>query len=98
MSLISRVVAPGTQLEAALRTACGIAWIDPNLVMQTKKALNRSDEIQGMPTALRSALGIDHSIDSHRWPDKRAFMDIARKRGMREAIVWRDARFAKAQG
>jgi hypothetical protein len=43
------------------------------------------------------ALDIDHSIESHGSPDKRAFMAIARERGMREAIAWRDARFAKAQ-
>ena len=98
MGLVSRVVAPGTHLAEALRTARGIALMDPNLVVQTKKALNRTYDIQGMPTALRMALDIDHSIESHGSPDKRAFMDVARERGMREAIAWRDARFAKAQG
>jgi enoyl-CoA hydratase len=97
MGLVSRVVAPGSHLAEALRTARGIALMDPSLVMQTKKALNRTYDIQGMPTALRVALDIDHSIESHGSPDKRAFMDIARERGMREAIAWRDARFAKAQ-
>jgi len=97
MGLVSRVVAPGTQLEAALRTARGIALMDPQLVMQTKKALNRTYDIQGLQTALRMALDIDHSIESHGSPDKRAFMDIARERGMREAIAWRDARFERAQ-
>jgi hypothetical protein len=47
--------------------------------------------------ALRMALDIDHTIESHGSPDKRAFMDVARERGMRLAIAWRDARFAKAQ-
>jgi len=97
MGLVSRVVAPGTHLAEALRTARGIALMDPNLVVQTKKALNRTYDIQGLPTALRMALDIDHSIESHGSPDKRAFMDIARERGMRDAIAWRDARFAKAQ-
>ncbi|CAN5402230.1 enoyl-CoA hydratase [soil metagenome] len=97
MGLVSKVVAPGTQLEEALRTARGIALMDPVLVAETKKALNRTYEIQGMPTALRTALDIDHTIESHGSPDKLAFMDIARARGMREAIAWRDARFAKAQ-
>jgi hypothetical protein len=50
-----------------------------------------------MPTALRMALDIDHGIESYGSPDKRAFMDVARERGMREAIAWRDARFAQAQ-
>jgi enoyl-CoA hydratase/carnithine racemase len=98
MGLVSRVVATGTHLTEALRTARGIALMDPNLVVQTKKALNRTYDIQGMPTALRMALDIDHTIESHGSPDKRAFMDIARECGMREAIAWRDARFAKAQG
>ena len=98
MGLVSRVVAPGTHLTEALRTARGIALMDPNLVAETKKALNRTYDIQGLQTALRMALDIDHTIESHGSPDKRAFMDIARERGMREAIAWRDARFAKAQG
>jgi enoyl-CoA hydratase/carnithine racemase len=97
MGLVSQVVPAGTHLQAALRTARGIALMDPNLVAQTKKALNRTYDIQGMPTALRMALDIDHTIESHGSPDKRAFMDVARERGMREAIAWRDARFAKAQ-
>jgi enoyl-CoA hydratase len=97
MGLVSRVVAAGTHLTEALRTARGIALMDPNLVVQTKKALNRTYDIQGMPTALRMALDIDHTIESHGSPDKRAFMDVARERGMREAIAWRDARFVKAQ-
>ena len=97
MGLVSRVVPAGTHLDEALRTARGIALMDPNLVAQTKKALNRSYDIQGLPTALRMALDIDHAIESHGSPDKRAFMDVARARGMREAIAWRDARFAQAQ-
>lgn len=97
MGLVSKVVPRGTHLAEALRMARGMALMDPNLVAQTKKALNRTYDIQGMPTALRTALDIDHGIESHGSPDKRAFMDIARARGMREAIAWRDARFAKAQ-
>ena len=98
MGLVSRVVAPGTHVTEALRTARSMALMDPNLVAETKKALNRTYDIQGLQTALRMALDIDHTIESHGSPDKRAFMDVARERGMREAIAWRDARFAKAQG
>ena len=98
MGLVSSVVAPGTHIDEALRTARCIALMDPDLVAQTKKALNRTYDIQGMQTALRIALDIDHTIESHGSPDKRAFMDVARECGMREAIAWRDARFAKAQG
>lgn len=97
MGLVSRVVATGTHVEQALRAARGIALMDPNLVTETKKALNRTYEIQGMPTALKMALDIDHTIESHGSPDKRVFMEIARERGMRSAIAWRDARFSEGQ-
>jgi formiminotetrahydrofolate cyclodeaminase len=84
-------------LEVALSIAKGIALVDPVVVAATKKALNESYEIQGMQKALKNALDIDHAIESVGSPDKKAFMEIARARGMREAIAWRDARFAKAQ-
>lgn len=97
MGLISKVVEPGQHVESALRTARGIALMDPVLVAETKKALNRTYEVQGMQTALRMALDVDHTIESHGSPDKRRFMDIAREKGMREAIAWRDARFRAAE-
>ncbi len=98
MGLVSRVVAAGTHTDAALRTARTIARMDPNLVMETKKALNCTYDIQGMRTALQAALDIDHGIESHGSPDKRAFMEVAREQGMRAAIAWRDARFADGDG
>lgn len=97
MGLVSRVVPLGTHVDAALKIARGIALMDPNLVAETKKALNRTYELQGMQSALKTALDIDHTIESHGSPDKRAFMEIARERGMRAAIAWRDARFVQAQ-
>ena len=95
--IISRVVAKDQHLHVALQIARGIALVDPVVVAGTKKALNETYEIQGMQRALKNALDIDHAIESVGSPDKKAFMDIARERGMREAIAWRDARFAKAQ-
>jgi enoyl-CoA hydratase len=97
MGLVSRVVPQGAHQEEAMRTARSIALMDPQLVTQTKRALNQTYDIQGLQTALRVALDIDHAIESHGSPDKRAFMDIAREKGMREAIAWRDARFAQVQ-
>ncbi|MDY7547954.1 enoyl-CoA hydratase/isomerase family protein [Glaciimonas sp. CA11.2] len=97
MGFISRIVPQGAHVETGLSIARGIALVDPVLVSQTKKALNRTYELQGMQSALKEALDIDHAIESKGSPDKRAFMDIARDRGMRAAIAWRDARFAEAQ-
>lgn len=95
MGLVCRVVALSTHAEEALRAARGIALMDPNLVAETNKARNRTYTIQRMSMALNVALDIDHTIKSHGSPDRRAFMDIAHEQGIRHAIAWRDARFAK---
>lgn len=94
VGMINRIVAPGTELDAALAMARHIAVMDPELVRETKKAINRTCEIMGFEAALKVALDIDHQIESHGSPDKKRFMDIARADGLRAAIAWRDSRFS----
>jgi enoyl-CoA hydratase/carnithine racemase len=95
IGMVNRVV-PVSELEStALNIARHIAVIDPNLVQQTKRAINRSIEIQGMPAALEDALNVDLVIEGEGSPDKIQFMEIARRQGLKEALLWRDARFAK---
>jgi enoyl-CoA hydratase/carnithine racemase len=93
LGIVSRLVPQGEHLSAAMAIAQHIALIDPDLVRDTKKALNRSYEIQGMRAALDTALDIDHAIESHGSPDKRRFMDLAREQGLKAALAWREARF-----
>lgn len=93
LGIVSRVVPEGGHLEAAMAIARHVAVIDPDLVRDTKKALNRTYETQGMRAALDAALDIDHAIESHGSPDKRAFMEIAREQGLKAALAWREARF-----
>ncbi|HYY60794.1 MAG TPA: enoyl-CoA hydratase/isomerase family protein, partial [Burkholderiales bacterium] len=93
LGIVSRVVEQGEHLATALRLARQIAVIDPDLVRDTKKALNRTYEIQGLRVALAAALDIDHAIESHGSPDKRRFMDLARAQGLKAALAWREARF-----
>jgi len=93
LGIVSRVVPEGEHLNTGLRIAKRIALIDPNLVRDTKKAINCSYETQGMSAALQAALDIDHAIESHGSPDKRRFMDVARDRGLKAALAWRDGRF-----
>jgi enoyl-CoA hydratase/carnithine racemase len=95
LGLVNRVVAAGTHVSTALRIAANIAVMDPNLVRDTKAAINRSYEARGMHAALKAALDIDHAIESRGSEDKRQFMDIARAQGLKAAIAWRDARFLK---
>jgi enoyl-CoA hydratase/carnithine racemase len=96
IGMINRVV-PAKSLDAeALRVARHIAAVDPGLVKETKRAINRAIEGQGMLEALESALDIDLAIEGAGSPDKIAFMEIARRDGLKAALAWRDARFPKA--
>ncbi|MDP4025247.1 enoyl-CoA hydratase-related protein [Methylobacterium sp. NEAU 140] len=96
IGMVNRVV-PAADLDAAaLRLARHIAAIDPNLVKETKRAINRQIEARGMLEALETALDIDLLIEGEGSPDKRAFMDIARSQGLKAALAWRDSRFPGA--
>ncbi|MFN0305229.1 MAG: enoyl-CoA hydratase/isomerase family protein [Burkholderiales bacterium] len=93
LGLINRVVPNGEHLESALAMARHMAAIDPELMRDTKKAINRTYEQMGLNEALQTALDIDLQIESHGSPDKRQFMEVARREGLRAAFAWRDARF-----
>jgi enoyl-CoA hydratase len=96
IGLVNRVV-PSEQLEAAaLQLARHVAVIDPGLVQQTKRAINRAYEAASMTEALAVALDIDLHIEGEGSLDKMQFMEVARTQGLRAALAWRDARFAKA--
>lgn len=95
IGLVNRVV-PAADVEAtAMSIARHIAIIDPALVQETKRAINRTFEIMGLTQALKEALDIDLGIEGEGSNDKRRFMDIARKDGLRAAIAWRDVRFSR---
>ncbi len=94
IGMVNRVV-PATELQdQALAMARHIAIIDPHLVKQTKRAINRSLEARGMLDALEGALDMDLLIEAEGSPDKRQFMDIGRAEGLKAALAWRDGRFA----
>ena len=97
LGIVNRVV-PGDQLdEAALGVANHLAAIDPNLVKETKRAINRAYEARNMLDALEEALAIDLTIEGAGSPDKVQFMEIARRDGLKAALAWRDARFPSRQ-
>jgi len=93
LGLINRIVPAGQEVSAALELANRMARMNPNVVRQTKTAINRTYQIMGMDEALRMALDIDLLIEGTGTDDKREFLEIARKDGLRKAIIWRDARF-----
>src|ERR1700736_267735 len=93
IGMVNRVV-PAAELDAAaLALAQHIAAIDPDLVKQTKRAINRAYEAHNMLAALEEALALDLAVEGAGSPDKAQFMDIARRDGLKAALAWRDARF-----
>lgn len=98
IGMVNRLVEEAELETEALALARHLAVIDPMLMRETKRALNRSFEIMGMGEALEAALDIDLLIEGQGSPDKLAFMAIAREKGLRAALAWRDARFARKEG
>ncbi len=98
LGMVNRIVPAGELDDAALALARRIAAIDPNLVKQTKRAINRTFEAQNMLQALEEALAIDLEIEGAGSPDKAQFMEIARRDGLKAALAWRDARFPGGKG
>jgi enoyl-CoA hydratase len=95
IGMVNRVV-PAAELDAAALTlAQHMAAIDPDLVKETKRAINRAFEAQNMLHALEEALAIDLAIEGAGSPDKAQFMEIARRDGLKAALAWRDARFPR---
>jgi len=93
IGVVNRVVAADRLDRTALAIANHLAAIDPHLVKETKRAINRAYEARNMLDALEEALAIDLAIEGAGSPDKVQFMDIARREGLKAAIAWRDARF-----
>jgi enoyl-CoA hydratase/carnithine racemase len=97
IGMVNRVVRAGELEDVAFSLAQHIAAVDPNLVKETKRAINRAFEAQNMLAALEEALAIDLGIEGAGSPDKAQFMDIARRDGLKAALAWRDARFPGRQ-
>ncbi|HKW53145.1 MAG TPA: enoyl-CoA hydratase-related protein [Stellaceae bacterium] len=97
MGLVNEVVPAGEELARALAIAGDLAMMDPMALRETKRAINRSYEIMGMGEALVAALDIDLQIEGEGTADKRQFMEVVRRDGLRAALAWRDARFAAKQ-
>jgi enoyl-CoA hydratase len=98
LGLVNRVVPADKLDETARAIADHIAAVDPSLVKETKRAINRAYEARNMLDALEDALAIDLAIEGAGSPDKMQFMEIARREGLKAALAWRDARFPSRAG
>jgi enoyl-CoA hydratase len=95
MGLITEMVEEGKHVEAAIGKARDIATAAPLSVQLTKRAINRGFDIRGMRAALLGALETDVIIESSGGEERSEFNRIRKEKGLKEAIEWRDARYAK---
>lgn len=95
IGLVTEMVPVGKHIERALEKAREIATAAPLSVELTKRALNRSFDLRGMRASLLAALDIDIIIEASGGPERSEFNRIRKEQGLKEAIAWRDARYAK---
>ncbi|MEP6656347.1 MAG: enoyl-CoA hydratase/isomerase family protein [Betaproteobacteria bacterium] len=95
IGLINRTVPDAKYLDEALAVAGQIARVDPDAVAMTKQSINRTFETMGMREALRANLDIAVQIENLETPERKKFQEITRREGLKAAIAWRDARFAR---
>ena len=91
IGLINCVVPVGEEVEAALALARRMAAIEPALLKRTKATINRMYRMMGFDEALEMALDQDLLIEAEGTATKREFLEIARTKGLRAAIAWRDS-------
>lgn len=95
IGLVTEVVPAGQHVVRAIEKATEIATAAPLSVELTKRAINRSFDIRGMRSSLLAALDIDVIIEASGGPERSEFNRIRKEQGLKEAIAWRDARYAQ---
>ena len=97
IGLVNRVVPEGEHVEQAMALAARMAALDSEAVRRTKSAINRTFEIMGMNEALRHGLETAIDIEALETPSRAEFKRIARERGLKAALAWRDSRLEGPQ-
>ncbi len=94
MGIVNCIVPAEEALGRAQRMARKMVMSAAVSVQLTKQAINRSYEIMGLRQALLTSLDIDVEINATPSWEKQEFGRIRKEQGVKQAIAWRDARFA----
>jgi enoyl-CoA hydratase len=98
VGLVNRVV-PRDELEAAVTGLVRKIAPTPLPVLRlTKIALTRAYEAMGLRQAVSANLELSAMLNAAETPEQREFGRIARERGVKAALAWRDARYAEDPG
>jgi len=93
MGIANLVLPAGQEFEKTTALASDLVAAAPFSVQLTKRAINRTYEIMGMRQALLEALDTDVVIENTGGPEHAECNRLRRKKGLKEALAWRDARF-----
>ncbi len=86
---------PAEELEAAVGELVRRIAPTPLPVLRlTKIALNRAYEAMGLRQAVAENLELSAMLNAADTPEQREFNAIAKERGVKAALAWRDARYA----
>ncbi|GAA2358009.1 enoyl-CoA hydratase [Saccharopolyspora halophila] len=91
--LINKVVATGDLETTAKELALRIAPTPIEVLRLTKQTLNRAYEAMGLRQAVNSNLEIGSLINGANTPEQQEFDAIAREKGLKAALAWRNERY-----
>ena len=98
LGLVNRVV-PDEELDVAVTELVRKIAPTPLPVLRlTKIALNRAYEAMGLREAVAANLDLSAMLNAADTPEQREFNEIARERGVKAALAWRDARYGEDLG
>ncbi|MGE0723891.1 MAG: enoyl-CoA hydratase/isomerase family protein [Alphaproteobacteria bacterium] len=95
LGIVNHVVPDGAEMDRAMAIARDMAAAAPEAVRLTKRAINRTYEAMGLRAALLAALETDVMIESTGGEERAEFNRILREQGLKAALEWLDARFAR---
>jgi enoyl-CoA hydratase len=96
LGLVNQVV-PADQLETAVTELAGRIAVAPLPVLRlTKLALTRAYEAMGLRQAVHANLDLSAILNAADSPEQQEFDQIARSRGLKAALAWRDQRYGTA--
>ena len=95
---VNRVV-PAAEVERCVGEYVAKIAPTPLAVLRLHKlALNRASEAKGLITAVQTNLDLSAILNAAETPEQREFDQIVSERGLKEALAWRDARYASQDG
>ena len=94
LGIVNQLVEPGEHLSQAMKVARSISAASSLSVRMTKRAINRSLEVQGMRESLLAAIDAAVMVEAGLGPEREEFNRIRSADGLKAAIAWRNARGA----